>query len=441
MKTFTKIEIVEVIESEDIEFINLQFTDLYGVLKTITVSSGRIDKILNNQCSVRKSALYNFINSEATQLYLKPILNTFCILPWRPQQAKVARFICDIYDEKGNEFQDDSRYILRKTIKHIEEMEYEILTNLTCSFFLFHNDEDGKSLVKATDSAGYMEAYANDFGLNFRRDLSLTFEDMGYQIEALFHEYAPAQQKIDFPYAPPIETADKFMSFKLATHAIAKRHGLNAVFMPKPKEEFNGSSMPLRICLLKNGKNLFEDKQGNINGVGQAFLSGILTHIKSMTAFCNPIVNSYKRLHIDYDAPSEIVWSTNQQKVVVLVQKDPDIGIVLELRSPDPFCNPYILIATCIEAGLDGIKSNLKIPEMVNGNIFNLIEVQKTKVNFEILPQNLGEALEIIKTDFWIKNILGDTFVKNYIYYKEKEWYNYRKHVSQWEIEQYLQPV
>ena len=160
-----------------------------------------------------------------------------------------------------------------------------------------------------------------------------------------------------------------------------------------------------------------------------------------MTAFCNPIVNSYKRLHIDYDAPSEIVWSTNQQKVVVLVQKDPDIGIVLELRSPDPFCNPYILIATCIEAGLDGIKSNLKIPEMVNGNIFNLIEVQKTKVNFEILPQNLGEALEIIKTDFWIKNILGDTFVKNYIYYKEKEWYNYRKHVSQWEIEQYLQPV
>ena len=296
MENYSKSEILQIVDEEDVEFIRLQFTDMFGVLKNIAVPSSQLMKVMENRCTVEMAALNGFDPKVDGEFYLKPDLSTFTILPWRPQQGKVARFICDVYSEDGTETMLSPRYILKKAVEEAEGLGYTLQVNPECEFFLFHTDDNGNPTTVTHEQAGYLDTSPVDLGENTRRDVVLTMEEMGYEITSSHHEIAPAQHEIDFPFETAMETADKVMTFKMAVRTIAKRYGLHATFMPKPRMEVNGSGMHLNMRLIKEGKNVLGDENDNLSREGEAFLAGILEHIAGMTAVFNPIVNSYKRL-------------------------------------------------------------------------------------------------------------------------------------------------
>lgn len=293
------------------------------------------------------------------------------------------------------------------------------------------------------EKAGYMDLSPVDLGENARRDMVLTLEEMGYEIESSHHEIAPGQHEIDFQFSDAPETADKVMTFKVAVRTIAKRHGLHATFMPKPKAGVNGSGMHVNMFLMKDGKNVFSDPSDDLglSREGYSFLAGIFAHIKGMTALCNPLVNSYKRLAPGFEAPSDITWSSRQRTALVRVQTQRDEGARLELRSPDSSSNPYLVFALCLAAGLDGMEKNLQAPKELKENIRKLSKEEKELAGIDTLPENLSEALEEFKKDPLMEEVLGETFTKCYVKAKKKEWESYMEQVSEWEIEQYLYRV
>ena len=259
MGKYTKQDIVRMVEEEDVEFIRLQFTDMFGILKNVAVTASQLDKALNNECMFDGSCIEGFVRIEESDMYLYPDLDTFVIFPWRPQQGKVARIICDVYTAEKKPFEGDPRYVLKRAVADAAQMGYSFDVGPECEFFLFNQDEDGQPTTVTTERAGYFDLGPVDLGENARRDMVLTLEDMGFEIEASHHEAAPAQHEIDFHYDEALKTADNIMTFKLAVKTIAKRHGLFASFMPKPKCGVNGSGMHINMSLTKDGKNIFDD--------------------------------------------------------------------------------------------------------------------------------------------------------------------------------------
>ena len=440
MVRYTKQDILRIVEEEDVEFIRLQFTDMFGALKNVAVTASQIDRVLNNECMFDGSSIEGFVRIEESDLYLHPDLDTFVIFPWRPQQGKVARIICDLYMPDGRQFEGDSRYVLRRAVVHAQEMGYEFLVGPECEFFLFDQDESGRPTTQSTDNAGYFDLGPVDLGENARRDMVLTLEDMGYEVEASHHEVAPAQHEIDFHYDKAIHTADHIMTFKLTVKTIAKRHGLYASFMPKPKQGINGSGMHVNMSLTRDGKNIFVGEQEE-NGLSQEaywFIGGIMKHMRAMTAITNPLVNSYKRLVPGYEAPIDIAWSATNRSSLIRIPSAKGEGTRIELRCPDPASNPYLVLAVCLEAGLDGIRNQIMPPKAVTENIFELCKEEKNELGIEKLPTDLGEALAELEASEFVKNVLGNHIAEKYIKAKHAEWDEYRTQVSNWELEQYL---
>ncbi|MGC4019928.1 MAG: type I glutamate--ammonia ligase [Muricomes sp.] len=440
MGNYTREEILEMVEEEDVEFIRLQFTDMFGTLKNIAIPSSKLEKAMDNRCVVDASSIGGFICNEEADMYLHPDLSTFNILPWRPQQGKVARFICDIYQDDGTPYKESPRFILNQMMERAAKKGYSLMVNPECEFFLFHTDDNGMPTTTTHERAGYMDLSPVDLGENARRDMVLTLEEMGYEIESSHHEIAPAQHEIDFQFADALETADKVMTFKIAVRTVAKRHGLHATFMPKPKAGVNGSGMHLNMYLMKDGKNVFSDSSDELglSRDGYSFLAGIFEHIKGMTALCNPLVNSYKRLVPGFEAPSDITWSSRQRTALIRVQKEKNEGARLELRSPDSSANPYLVFAMCLAAGLDGLEKNLTAPKELKESIRKFSKEEKAQLGIRTLPENLNEALDELEKDSLLKEMLGETFIKCYMEAKKKEWEKYMEQVSEWEIEQYL---
>lgn len=362
MAKYKKEDIFRMVEEEDVEFIRLQFTDMFGMLKNVAITAGQLEKALNNRCVFDGSAIEGFVREEETDMYLHPDLDTFTIFPWRPQQGKVARLVCDVYGPDGTPFEGDPRYILKKVLKEAEELGFYFNVGPECEFFLFHTDEEGRPTTKTHEMAGYFDVAPIDLAENVRRDIVLNLEEMGFEIESSHHEIAPAQHEVDFQYEKGLKAADNILTFKMAVKSIAKQHGLHATFMPKPKAGVNGSGMHINMSLEdKLGKNLFadtDDKLG-LSRLAYEFMAGILAHIKSMCLLTNPIVNSYKRLIPGYDAPVYIAWSraTNRGQIV-RIPSSRGASTRLELRSPDSAMNPYLALAACLAAGLDGIKNH-----------------------------------------------------------------------------------
>lgn len=282
-----------------------------------------------------------------------------------------------------------------------------------------------------------------DLGENARRDIVLTLEEMGYDVDSSHHEIAPGQHEIDFTMSDVMETADKLMTFKMAVRTISKRHGLHATFMPKPREEVNGSGMHINMVLYKDGKNIFKDEKDSLglSREAYAFIAGIMEHIKGMTAVLNPLVNSYKRLVPGFEAPSEITWSSSQRTALVKVPRVTQKKKELELRSPDPSANPYLVFALCLAAGIDGIEKNLKVPEELTKSIRNMSEEEKNNQGIVSLPENLSDALYEMEKDTWFQEILGSSFIEHYKRAKRREWKSYMKQVSEWELAQYLYQI
>ncbi len=438
MNKYSKAEILKIVEEEGIEFIRLQFTDMFGMLKNIAVPSGRLIKAMENRCTIDLASLEGFSGGEEEELYLKPDIDTFAILPWRPQNGKVARFICDVCLEDGTEYGISPRLVLKKTLDRAAQKGYRFLVDPECEFFLFHTDEDGMPTTLTHEKAGYLDTSPIDLGENTRRDIILTLEEMGYEITSSHHEIAAAQHEIDFAFEDALATADKVMTFKVAVRTIAKRYGLHATFMPKPCKELNGSGMHMNMKLIKDGRNVFTAEDGTLSPTGEAFMAGIFAHIEGMTAVFNPLVNSYKRLVPGFEAPSEITWSRRQRNSLIRVKENKSSGVSLELRSPDPSANPYIAFALCLQAGMEGIEKELKVPKELKCDIRRLAADEKIQMGIRGLPENLGEALKALQGDHMILDTLGEDYLSLYVNVKRKEWKNYLEQITQWELSQYL---
>mgnify|MGYP003225886540 FL=1 len=441
MHNYTRDDIFHIVEEEDVAFIRLQFTDIFGTLKNIAITSSQLEKALDNKCMFDGSSVEGFVRIEESDMYLYPDYDTFEIFPWRPQQGKVARLICDVYTPDGKPFEGDPRWILKKTIKEANDLGYRFDVGPECEFFLFHTDDNGLPTTLSHEKAGYFDLGPNDLGENIRRDMVLTLEDMGFEIEASHHEVAPAQHEIDFKYDEALKTADNIQTFKMTVKTIAKRHGLYATFMPKPKFGISGSGMHINMSLAtKEGKNIFADENGKIGLSDDAyhFIAGIMKHARGMSAITNPLVNSYKRLVPGYEAPVYIAWSAKNRSPLIRIPASRGNGTRVELRNPDPTANPYLVLALCLAAGLDGIKNKIEVPESVDCNIYEMTPGERRAAGIENMPADLKEAVDCLVADEFLCSVLGEHITTKYVEAKMKEWENYTTRVSQWEIDEYL---
>lgn len=430
--------ILELIKENDIHFIRLQFTDLLGNLKNVAITAEDIQNAFDNKIMFDGSSIDGFGRVEESDMYLRPDLDTFTLLPWRPSDGQVARMICDVYTPEGYPYESDPRHVLKEVLEEAEEEGYTFNVGAECEFFLFHLDDVGRPTIVTHDESSYFDLEPLDIAGDVRRKICLNLEKMNFKLETSHHEVASGQHEIDFKYEDALKTADNIMTFKLAVKAIAKQNGLYASFMPKPKEGINGSGMHINMSLMKDGRNIFYDPSDEtgrgLSKEAYYFIAGILKHIKGMTAISNPLVNSYKRLVKGYEAPVHIAWSCRNRSPLIRIPASRGSGTRIELRSPDPAANPYLLLACCLKAGLEGLREKELPPDELSGNIYEIAK----DLNIETLPRNLEIALEELQKDSVICDVLGDELLEKYINMKKNECDEYSHQVSPWEIKKYL---
>ncbi len=440
MGKYTKEDIKRIIKEQGINFICLQFTDILGTLKSVSITKKQLDKALDNGCMFDGSSIDGFVRIEESDMCLHPDLDSFVILPWESETGKTARLICDIYHADGTPFEGDPRYVLRRAIKKAADMGYTCNVGPECEFFLFHLNEQGKATTKSYDMGGYFDLGPVDKGERCRKEICLCLEEMGFEIEASHHENAPAQHEIDFKYDEVLRTADNVMTFKYVVKNLANQHGLYATFMPKPIYGICGSGMHINLSLFKDGKNAFCDENDSI-GLSESaysFIAGVMHHIKPITVITNPIVNSYKRLVPGYEAPVYIAWSAKNRSPLIRVPTARGTGTRVELRNPDPAANPYLVMAAVLQAGLDGIENGMTPPPSKDSNIFSLTPEQRKADGIHSLPKTLYEALREFKYSDFAKKAVGEHVHAKYVEAKSEEWKEYSTRVSQWEIDKYL---
>ena len=435
---YTKEDVLRIAKEKDVQFIRLQFTDIFGQLKNVAITQSQLEKALDNKCMFDGSSIEGYVRINESDMYLRPDYDSFVILPWKD---RVARMICDVYCADGKTpFLGDPRNVLKKVIKEAADMGYTFNVGPECEFFLFQLDEEGNPTTKTGDVAGYFDMGPSDQGEQCRRDICLALEEMGFEIEASHHEVAQGQHEIDFRFDEALKTADNVVTFKHVVKTYARRHGLHATFMPKPVYGINGSGMHTNMSLMKDGKNAFYDPEAELglSETAMHFIAGVLKHVKAITAVANPLVNSYKRLVPGYEAPVYIAWSASNRSSLIRVPAARGMGTRIELRSPDPSCNPYLEMALCLAAGLDGIKQNLAAPAGTNKNIFAMSPKELEAEGIESLPGSWEEAMVEFQKDPFIKETLGEHVYEKYLEGKLREWRHYRNKVTGWEIDRYL---
>ncbi len=438
---YSRQDIIRIVREEDVKFIRMQFTDIFGQLKNVAITASQIEKAVNNQLMLDGSSIEGFVRINESDQYLYPDLNSFVIFPWEPERGKVARLVCDIHNPDGAPFVGDPRGVLKRALEKMKGMGFDDFNvGPEAEFFLFQTDSEGKPTTKTNDEAGYFDLGPLDHGESTRREICLALERMGYEIEASHHEVAQGQHEIDFKYADALQCADKIMTFKLAVKTIAQRDGLHATFMPKPIFGVNGSGMHINMSLFRGGKNVFFDENGDkrLSRECYAFIAGLLAHTKGMAAITNPLVNSYKRLVPGYEAPCYMAWSASNRSALIRIPAARGQSTRVELRCPDPACNPYLALAVCLTAGLDGIEKGLTPPPEITDNIFAMSPAERERRGIEALPGSLEEALTCLKADPLVMDTLGEHVSGQYIAGKRAEWDEYRTRVSSWERDKYI---
>lgn len=440
MSKYTAADIIRIVREENIRFIRLQFTDIFGEFKNIAITASQLEKALNNQCMFDGSSVEGFVRIEESDMYLYPDYDSFLIFPWE-DTCKVARLICDVYTPDGLPFAGDPRGLLKRVLKQAEDMGFDgFNVGPECEFFLFNYDEEGHPTTDTRDRGAYFELGPTDLGENVRQAMCLALEDMGFEIEASHHENADGQHEIDFKYTDALTAADNIVTFKLAVKTVAHKHDMYATFMPKPVFGKAGNGMHVNMSLTKNGKNAFYDPDDRLglSRTAYQFIAGILEHAKGMSAVTNPLVNSYKRLVSGYEAPVYIAWSGSNRSPLVRVPASRGAGTRIELRNPDPSANPYLVLALCLAAGLDGIRRELTPPEGIEANLFEMDEDEREALGVKNLPSNLKEAVRAMKRDDLIRDTLGEHIFSCYVQHKTDEWNDYKIRVTQWELDHYL---
>lgn len=438
----TREEIIRLADEENVQFIRLQFTDILGVLKNVSITRDQLDKALDGDLMFDGSSIEGFVRIEESDMYLKPDLDTFVIYPWYSrEEGRVARLICDIYNPDDTPFIGDPRYALKRALAHAEKLGYTMNVGPEAEFFIFLTDKDGKPTLTTHDRAGYFDLAPVDLGEQARREMVITLQQMGFYVEASHHEVAPGQHEIDLKYDTALKTADNIETLRVIVRMIAQKHGLHATFMPKPIYGIAGSGMHLHCSLFnQQGENAFYDPntEHQLSDTALYFIGGVLQHAQALCCITNPTVNSYKRLVPGYEAPVYIAWSYRNRSPLVRIPARRGVGTRMELRNPDPSCNPYLALACILEAGLDGIENRIMPPESVNQNIYEMDEEAREAAGITSLPINLREAVRQLKKDPVIMNALGPHIAERFRAAKKAEWESYRGRVHQWEIDEYL---
>jgi glutamine synthetase len=435
-------DILRTVRDENVRFIRLQITDILGVLKSIFIPVEQLEKALDGELMFDGSSIEGFVRIEESDMYLKPDFDTFLVLPWTNtvSNSKTARLICDIHDADSKPFTGSPRYALKKVLQEAAQMGYTMYVGPEPEFFLFNLDEKGQPTLQTNDQASYFDLPPVDRGEEARRDMVETLQAMGFEVEAAHHESAPGQHEIDFKYAEALTTADNIVTFRIVVRTVAQRHGLHATFMPKPIYGIAGSGMHLHISLFKNGSNMFYDPQSpdGLSSDCKNFIAGVLKHARGFSDITSPTVNSYKRLVAGYEAPVYIAWSYRNRSPLIRIPARRGVGTRIELRSPDPTCNPYLGLAVVLKAGLEGIKKGMIPPEPVEENIYHMDLETRITNNIESLPENLYEAIKELEQDKIIQEALGDHIYSRFVRAKKKEWEEYSSRVYDWEIKEYL---
>ncbi|MFH5184612.1 type I glutamate--ammonia ligase [Paenibacillus sp. TAB 01] len=431
---------MRIAKEENVRFIRLQFTDLLGTIKNVEIPVSQLEKALDNKMMFDGSSIEGYVRIEESDMYLYPDLNTWVVFPWVTED-RVARLICDIYLPDGRPFPGDPRGILKAVLKEAEEMGFtDMNVGPEPEFFLFKTDENGNPTTELNDQGGYFDLAPMDLGENCRREIVLTLEEMGFEIEASHHEVAPGQHEIDFKYASAINAADQIQTFKLVVKTVARQHGLHASFMPKPLFGVNGSGMHCHQSLFNGKTNTFYDESDKLglSMTARHYMAGILRHARAFAAITNPTVNSYKRLVPGYEAPCYVAWSASNRSPMIRIPASRGLSTRVEVRNPDPAANPYLALAVMLKAGLDGIKHKMQLPPPTDRNIYVMTEDEREDQGIPSLPLDLKEAIDVMLRDDVICDALGDHALAHFVELKEIEWDIYRTQVHAWEREQYL---
>lgn len=442
-KELSKEEIKELIKENNVQFLRLQFVDINGQVKNMAVPSVQIDKVLNNELMLDGSSIKGFRSIETSDMYFFPDRKTFSILPWRSKEdgSNVARIICDIHNADGTPFEGCPRCNLKRVIKEAQDLGFVMNVGPEAEFFLFKRDENSKATTLTHDKAGYYDVGPDDLGEDIRGDIVHTLQQMGFEIEASHHEVAQGQHEVDFKYADTLTTADNIISFKYAVKAVAAKYGLHATFMPKPVFGINGSGMHCNVSLFKDGKNVFFDESRTYQLSQEALwvIGGLLDNVKAFTAVTNPIVNSYKRLVPGYEAPVYLAWSNANRSALIRVPAKRGNATRVELRSPDPSCNPYLALAVILQAAIDGVKNKKEPVLPVEHNIYDMTDKERKRNKIDTLPGSLLEALQLMEKNDVVKSALGEHIFHEFLSSKYREWDDFRIVVSQWELDKYLE--
>jgi glutamine synthetase len=437
--------VVDEIEEKNVDFLRLQFTDILGTVKNVSVPAEQAEKAFTEGIYFDGSSIEGFVRIQESDMRLKPDPSTFALLPWRTSEEHAsARLICDVINTStGEPFEGDPRYVLKQALERAHDLGYTVNAAPEPEFFLFEEDEDGRATTKTNDAGGYFDLAPKDLASDVRRDIIYGLEDMGFDIEASHHEVAEGQHEINFTYADALTTADNVGTFRTVVRAIAAEHDLHATFMPKPIAHINGSGMHTHISLFtEDGENAFhdDDDEFNLSEEAKQFTAGILEHASALSAITNPTVNSYKRLVPGYEAPVYVAWSDRNRSALIRkpAARVPAASRV-EARFPDPSCNPYLALAVLIHAGLDGIEQGIDCPDPVRENIYEFDEQKREEYGIETLPTNLGEAVDALEDDEVVLDALGEHISEKFVEAKRAEFKEYLVEVSEWELEKYLE--
>lgn len=424
-----------------VEIVRLQFADIFGVMKNVSITIDELKNALYHGIEFDGSSVYGAVRDEESDMYLMPDPETFTIFPWRTSSGFDARLICDVYTRDGQPFLGDPRHILKKALDEAKNVGFKMIAGPECEFFIFLTDENGRPTTKTHDNASYYDLAPVDLGESARREMVLALKQMGIDVETSHHEIAPGQHEIDLKWDDALCCADKIMTLRAVVRTVAERHGLHATLMPKPVYNIAGSGLHLNMALYSGDKNIFFDVKDKIGLSQEAyfFIGGILNHSKAITAIANPTVNSYKRLISGYDAPFYITWSSKNSGSLIKVPEVKDGKSRIELRSPDSCCNPYLALAVILKSGLDGIENKILPPPSIDRNVYEMDALDRIENNVACLPDSLDSAITCLREDDLLRDFIGEYIYSRFVEAKIIEWQEYIRMVSPWEIDQYLE--
>jgi glutamine synthetase len=439
-------DVKALVADRKIRFIRLWFTDILGQLKSFSINAEELDDAFEGGMGFDGSSITGFNAIEESDMIAMPDASTFAVLPWRPAEGGggVGRMFCDVVTPDRQPYEGDPRHVLRRALERAEAMGFDAFNvGPELEFFYFRNSKPESGIPEVLDEGGYFDLTTLDAGSDVRRDTVLALEQLGIHVEYTHHEVGPSQHEIDMRYAPALKMADDCMTYRITVKEYAMKYGWHATFMPKPLFGENGSGMHTHQSLFKEGRNAFYDgdDQYYLSATGKAFIAGQLKHAREISSIFAQWVNSYKRLVPGYEAPVYVAWSRRNRSALVrvpLYHPGKEQATRMELRCPDPACNPYTTFAVLLQAGLEGIEKGYELPEPMEQNLYHLSADDRKRRGIEQLPETLGEAIELTAESELVLRTLGEHMFTRYVELKRKEWDDYRVQVSAWELDRYL---